>query len=774
MKTLFKIFLLLLVVPFSSFSQSKDTITKFDTVKPSKRHPIWLLMYNTPHYFNVDKTKLYSNNIISFDLGNITQINDTMFNVTPTKKGKGYFRINKNIYKVEVKDIPTKTIILDGPRYDWKESEWIRKISLNEIKKISEIKILADGELCNIYSFNLSYYNNNGEYVKKECKGDTFPKQVINDLLQLHPGDYFEISTIYGSTTDLIGINTWPIKYKIIKSDLDEIICNLVNYIPNSSKLDILKTDLRIKIEGNPSHRDIQTVKDVVADLDTLLETIDVKIVDSRPSLTIYFDTSYNVKRNVTRNFFFPYIGTSEIHLNTKINSDWMQTDIWQRIIERLANFNTFFRVPDGVNDQSSDSCSTFNWRTKPGLSNLDRLILKRLFSKNGENEIIKTLKTTSSSENNNEILLIIVVCGILILILYELNRYYNLTLILNKLNNSFIKRIIESVIIAQLIIIATLIFYLLAHPNSFMFDHLKQLGSYELYFCSFTVILGLLLLFLDKLLRKIKTVWLNLCLDFILTFLFVALTYQIILFSVSPMMINLDLIDWQLYLIPFGIMLYRFFMKYEKNKITGLLQEKELELANQKELKLKSDLNALQSRINPHFLYNSLNSIATLSHIDADRTENMALALSRLFRYNINRDNDYIATIGSEIEMVKIYLDLEKNRFEDKLEYTINVKDELIDFEIPKFLLQPLVENAIKHGISKITEKGLIEVRIFDENKSLIIEIYDNGPEFQSDILSGYGLQNVQDKLKILYKKPFYIEFVNEGRKHLKITLQK
>jgi two-component system LytT family sensor kinase len=244
--------------------------------------------------------------------------------------------------------------------------------------------------------------------------------------------------------------------------------------------------------------------------------------------------------------------------------------------------------------------------------------------------------------------------------------------------------------------------------------------------------------------------------------------------FFKAPEIIKLSMLSWEMLMVPFLITLYRLYASFQTNKIAGLLQEKELELSKQKELKFKSDLNALQARINPHFLYNALNSVASLAHINPDRTEKMALSLSKLFRYNINKNEEHYASLKDEIEMAEIYLQIEKNRFEDKLNYKIDLQQQLYDFEIPRFILQPLAENAVKHGISKITGQGMIRINIFEEANKVIIEIYDNGPEFPGGLISGYGLQNTYEKLKLLYKKAFDISFINTPEKKLVITLTK
>ncbi len=126
----------------------------------------------------------------------------------------------------------------------------------------------------------------------------------------------------------------------------------------------------------------------------------------------------------------------------------------------------------------------------------------------------------------------------------------------------------------------------------------------------------------------------------------------------------------------------------------------KELELSRMRELKSKAELDALQSKVNPHFLYNALNSIADLSITDGKKGRKMTIALADLFRYSINYSNSNYSTIKDEIGMTEVYLQIEKIRFEDQLTYSLHVEDDLQHFLVPRFLLQPLVENAVKHGL--------------------------------------------------------------------------
>lgn len=294
-----------------------------------------------------------------------------------------------------------------------------------------------------------------------------------------------------------------------------------------------------------------------------------------------------------------------------------------------------------------------------------------------------------------------------------------------------------------------------------------------ERYYCSFAFVTIWLFYFSDIFTKKVtKTKWLQLLINTLLTAISLLLAYQIIYLFVRGEWLPSASINVNVGTVALVVIVVKFFMQYENAKIASLMQEKDYELTKQKELKTRADLNALQARINPHFLYNALNSIAALSRIDSKRTENMALSLSNLFRYHLNREEEWIIPLGKEIEMIKLYLDIEKQRFSDRLDFRIMVDESLHDISIPRFIIQPLVENAIKQGISKIKAHGIVILKVYKEDKFLVIEIHDNGPDFPKGILTGYGLQNVYDKLTLIHKKPYEVKFVNYPEKFVQIKL--
>lgn len=218
------------------------------------------------------------------------------------------------------------------------------------------------------------------------------------------------------------------------------------------------------------------------------------------------------------------------------------------------------------------------------------------------------------------------------------------------------------------------------------------------------------------------------------------------------------------------------YYLNRQGRQLTRKISEQEYELLSLEKLKTRAELNALEARINPHFLYNSLNSIASLVHDEPHKAEQMTVLLSKLFRYTTGRTNDdYFDTVANELEMVRTYLQVEQVRFGDRLTFEVEVSDPILQqLSIPKFLLQPIVENAVKHGISKLSEQGCIQIRIYEEEGWLLLCVHDNGPAFKEDVSFGYGIRSIQEKLKLLYQRDATVELRSNPKKHVCIKLKK
>lgn len=209
-----------------------------------------------------------------------------------------------------------------------------------------------------------------------------------------------------------------------------------------------------------------------------------------------------------------------------------------------------------------------------------------------------------------------------------------------------------------------------------------------------------------------------------------------------------------------------------QKMNMESLLKAKELDLAKVSQLKTQAELQTLQSKINPHFLYNSLNSIASLIHEDPDKAEEMTLKLSKLFRYSINSMQESFTTVKEEIEILNTYLDIEKIRFGKRINFQLNVGQGIDDMLLPRFLVQPLVENALKHGLKDATQDGFLSVSITGDEQGLIVTVADNGIPFPDELNIGYGLQSTYDKLQLLYADSYEIKISNVPEKNIKIII--
>jgi two-component system LytT family sensor kinase len=165
-----------------------------------------------------------------------------------------------------------------------------------------------------------------------------------------------------------------------------------------------------------------------------------------------------------------------------------------------------------------------------------------------------------------------------------------------------------------------------------------------------------------------------------------------------------------------------------------------------------RAEIAALTSLIKPHFVFNTLNAIATLIHEDQDRAEDITLRLARLLRYILDIQDGALITLDTEVRILQAYLEIEKVRLGDRLDYSIDVPTELQPLAMPAMLLQPLVENAVKHGVRERKDGGWVRIIARAEAASCFIEVADNGPGFSSQSGPGHGMRLVRDRLDRVY----------------------
>ena len=291
------------------------------------------------------------------------------------------------------------------------------------------------------------------------------------------------------------------------------------------------------------------------------------------------------------------------------------------------------------------------------------------------------------------------------------------------------------------------------------------------------TIIL-LIIYFLEYLiLKKNKTLFLQVIIPFLTTsFVPSSLFFFLIAFVSSKTSATLPTIDKQNSMltilgITMSIAIYRAFFIFLTKKSESIINQKDVELARMSELHRKAELQSLRAKINPHFLYNSLNSIASLASIDSKKTEQMALSLSDFFKYSINREQKQTNPLSEELKAVETYLEIEKVRFGDRLTYSIECPDSLKSVQIPQLLIQPLVENAVKHGISKLLKDGVIQIVVSAlESEQISICVYDNGPDFPSGPMSGFGIRNTHERLQLLYDDKASMNWKNQPKKYFEL----
>jgi two-component system LytT family sensor kinase len=189
------------------------------------------------------------------------------------------------------------------------------------------------------------------------------------------------------------------------------------------------------------------------------------------------------------------------------------------------------------------------------------------------------------------------------------------------------------------------------------------------------------------------------------------------------------------------------------------------------------AELRALRAQINPHFLFNSLNTIAALVHQDPTLAESMTLRLARIFRYVLTQTEKSFSPLREEIDFLRAYLDIEQMRFGERLQVRFDVAEAIADQPVPSLILQPLVENAIKHGFSPKPGPCQLIVRCVAQHQELALSVEDDGVGAPADdaravARSGIGLRNVRERLATVYGSRARLSFESQPRLGTRATV--
>jgi LytS/YehU family sensor histidine kinase len=212
--------------------------------------------------------------------------------------------------------------------------------------------------------------------------------------------------------------------------------------------------------------------------------------------------------------------------------------------------------------------------------------------------------------------------------------------------------------------------------------------------------------------------------------------------------------------------MVWHYLLRNQKDEVDKLSLEKTV-----KELELQT----IKSHINPHFIFNSLNSIRALVEENPSRARKAITELSNILRSSLQVEKMETVTLKKELSIVKDYLALEQMRFEERLRIELDIDEATLDQPVPPMMLQTLVENSIKHGISKQINGGIVRVvsRFNNDQFELIVQ---NTGNLEEDAVDGFGFKSTHERLKILYGKSavFAISEIKENMVEAKIQMPK
>jgi sensor histidine kinase YesM len=204
------------------------------------------------------------------------------------------------------------------------------------------------------------------------------------------------------------------------------------------------------------------------------------------------------------------------------------------------------------------------------------------------------------------------------------------------------------------------------------------------------------------------------------------------------------------------GYYFYHYLLHIRRSEINSLKIQATLK---------EAELHKLKSQLNPHFMFNALNSIRALIDEDPKKAKQAVTKISSILRQTLSLEKDRLISFDREMELVQDYLDLEKIRFEERLHYTFELSPASGHYRLPPMILQTLVENAIKHGISNLTEGGMITIKTtIQKDQRMLIEISNSGsynPEATPQ--SGYGIKNTRDRLAHVFADDASFSIFNE-----------
>lgn len=187
--------------------------------------------------------------------------------------------------------------------------------------------------------------------------------------------------------------------------------------------------------------------------------------------------------------------------------------------------------------------------------------------------------------------------------------------------------------------------------------------------------------------------------------------------------------------------------------RLRSSIEQKAIEIQKLRELEAQTRLTSLQGKVNPHFLFNTLNTMLNLVHTSPDTVETLILSLSELYRSMLKLPDTGLIPLSLELDLVRRYLEIEQIRLGSRLAFELEIAPEVAAFPIPPLLVEPLAENAVKHGIGPRPEGGHVRIQAEFQDGSLCVVVEDDGVGLTSTKgENGFGLYSIRERLRILY----------------------
>jgi len=216
------------------------------------------------------------------------------------------------------------------------------------------------------------------------------------------------------------------------------------------------------------------------------------------------------------------------------------------------------------------------------------------------------------------------------------------------------------------------------------------------------------------------------------------------------------------------GVSAYDYYQRYRERELRASRLEAQI---------TQAQLSLLKMQLHPHFLFNTLHSISALMHRDVDLADRMLARLGDLLRISLDSVRVEEVPLRQELEFLSGYVEIEKMRMEDRLEVRVDVSQPALDAAVPNLILQPLVENAIRHGASGGAARCRVEVAAHQENDELLLDVSDNGPgmsrEAQSRNAAGLGLSNTRARLEQLYSGAGRLQLTDARGGGLRVSIR-